>query len=205
MGYIKFMRQGIFFFTRACAYSSARACLPAGRLENSAKQLVISTILVLSAICVGAASKETLFSNLQTESDAMKRVSILAQLNAAHLSPAEISKIEPAVKDADPRVRAQAIALLGNLGTKAAIQPISQALLNDQDPGVRVAAAFWLGSMKSHDAIRTLEQALENDTEANVRAQAAQALKRLGSARAKSSLRRAKSDSDKRVKKLANE
>jgi HEAT repeat protein len=188
----KFIGQGIFFFTRACAHA----------FENSSKQIVFSAFLLALPNLLIAATKDELISKLNSASDPVERIGYLAQLNAAHLEAKDLPKIDSYLTDEDARVRAQSVAVMGSIGGKKVTDALISVLQNDTDAGVRMAAAFWLGSKKSVTPIAALEKAMLEDGNDNVRVQAAQALKTIG---ARSSLRKASNDKDKRVKKLANE
>src|SRR5262249_25354993 len=161
--------------------------------------------LMLPVLLCAASTKTEILSRLNNEHDADSHITDLAILTSMHAGASDVKKIEPSLQNAEPRVRAQAIATLGAIGGSTGVSDLKTALLNDKDPGVRMAAAFWLGSLKDPSAISALDQALTNDTEANVRTQAAQALKTIGTSSAKSTLRSRRNDNDPRVKRLANE
>jgi len=59
--------------------------------------------------------------------------------------------------------------------------------------------------LKETSAISVLGQALQQESDANIRTEIAQALKTIGTATAKSELKKGKNDSDERVRKLGNE
>ncbi len=72
-----------------------------------------------------------------------------------------------------------AVDALGNIGGKAAIIALCDALLNDNDMGVRFRAASSLGKIKDKEAVPTLVKALL-DRDEFVRESAAYALGEIG-------------------------
>ncbi len=153
----------------------------------------------------GVAAKDLLLQQLSTETEPQVRVNLMAILSACRLQSNSVTAIEPSLNDPDPLVRSQAVITLGSIGGKRAAADLGQVLTTDTNAGVRGTAAFWLGSLKEKSAISVLGQALQQESDANIRTEIAQALKTIGTATAKSELKKGKNDSDERVRKLGNE
>jgi cyclophilin family peptidyl-prolyl cis-trans isomerase/HEAT repeat protein len=74
-------------------------------------------------------------------------------------------------------VRRDAALMLGRIGNRNAVSPLSTVLLDDANPKVREMAAFALGEIEDSKAVRPLITALLNTGEAKeVRARAAESL-----------------------------
>ncbi|MER5471997.1 HEAT repeat domain-containing protein [Streptomyces sp. NPDC002685] len=92
------------------------------------------------------------------------------------LSAAQLSLVERALGDADPRVRCEACDVAFNRMADAV--PLLTPLLTDEDPTVRVQAVKVLGWCERPELVHAFNQALLDDTDW-VRVEAANALGRL--------------------------
>jgi len=153
----------------------------------------------------GAAAKDQLLQQLASETEPQVRVNLLGILAACHLQSDSVTAIEPSLNDTHPLVRSQAVIAIGSIGGKKVVADLGQVLTTDTDAGVRGTAAFWLGSLKEASAIAVLGQALQQESDANIRTEIAQALKTIGTATAKSEMKKGKNDTDERVRKLVND
>ena len=86
-------------------------------------------------------------------------------------------------EDKNPALQKVTFRALGEIGDKAAVQPLANKLLMDNDT-VRPQAARALGLLGDTRAIKPLSEALKADDDSNVRAQAAWALRQIGTKRA---------------------
>jgi len=86
-----------------------------------------------------------------------------------------------------------AVKALGNIGGKAAMKALCDALLNDIDTGVRFRAALSLGKIQDKEAVPALIKALSHRDE-YVRESAASALGQIGDQRATDALKKARKD-----------
>lgn len=77
--------------------------------------------------------------------------------------------------DDDPKVRANAVFVLGRLRNNSVIPILIDALNNDADADVRLQVVEVLGNFKSDQVIAPLEKALESDNE-EIRAMAVKSL-----------------------------
>ena len=84
----------------------------------------------------------------------------------------------PILRDGLGLVRMHAATALGRLGTRAAVEELTQRLLDDPDPDVRVAAARALGAIGDPRGVSPLVASLSSFTHAWVRREAAAALAR---------------------------
>jgi len=96
----------------------------------------------------------------------------------------------------------EAINALGNIGGKAAMNALCDALLNDSDMGVRFRAASSLGKIQDKEAVPALIKAL-SDRDEYVRESAAYALGKIGDKRATNALDAALNDRVEFVSKAA--
>lgn len=110
-----------------------------------------------------------------------------------------------ALTDPLPVVRLAAAEALALSSGAAAVPDLVAALAAETNAGVRHTIVFWLGSFKTPAARAALAQALGNDADPNVRVQAARALQRHGTPAAKNALKGAQTDSDPRVRAIADE
>jgi len=78
--------------------------------------------------------------------------------------------------------RFRAIFLLKNIGTKEAVDALSEALWTDESALLRHEVAYCIGQMGYATAIPYLQRALENDTNSMVRHEAGEALGAIGTA-----------------------
>ena len=102
-------------------------------------------------------------------------------------------------QDADPTVRAKAMAALGKLGKAESARALSMAL-TDQDALVRVQAARALGRVEGDQATPALGGVLMGDSDPRVRREAARVLGALRSEEARWSLEAAALDADQSVR-----
>jgi HEAT repeat protein len=101
---------------------------------------------------------------------------------------ASIASLSKALlEDEDSSVRERAAYSLGNIGTEASIASLSKALLEDEDSSVREVAVHSLGNIGSNTTIPCLIQGI-NDEDYSVHISAANALIKIGSKLAISSL-----------------
>lgn len=77
--------------------------------------------------------------------------------------------------DGSIKVRAKAVAVLGQRGSREALPALCRALLHDPAPVVRVAAASSLGRLREPEALEALRRAARSDGDGAVRDLAARA------------------------------
>ncbi|MEZ4359862.1 MAG: HEAT repeat domain-containing protein [Kofleriaceae bacterium] len=102
--------------------------------------------------------------------------------------------VTKALADADPSVRALAVASLRELRGQTAAGAAAIALLGDPDASVRAEAASTVGGFRDAAGRARLEALVVSDPDASVRRNAAWALGRLGQAASAAALEQASTD-----------
>lgn len=69
----------------------------------------------------------------------------------------------PFLGDENPHKRWHIVGLLGDSGSRQAVEPLMQVVENDPDPDIRHLAAFSLGKLGDKRALDVLQWVMEND------------------------------------------
>ncbi|MFS8085529.1 MAG: HEAT repeat domain-containing protein, partial [Acidobacteriota bacterium] len=94
-------------------------------------------------------------------SDATPVVRVAAAHAILSLPPAEVvALLSPLLQDKSEFVRREAAYTLGETHSRAAVEPLSNALRSDKEASVRAAAAVALGVIKDESAVPVLVQVL---------------------------------------------
>ena len=133
------------------------------------------------------------------ESDRSAKLREIRALSRQRDETAARALTQIVAQDADPTVRAKAVAALGKFGEAESARAISMALM-DQDALVRVQAARALGRVEGDQATPALGGVLMGDSDPRVRREAARALGSVQSEEARWSLEAAALDADQSVR-----
>lgn len=189
----------------ACAPSYARAqtsARPVGSSVDLSSSKREERLRALEDLRLGRAqaSRETLWTAWETETDSLVKVRLLqaislAEGGAATTELTTVLRYEPAAM-----VRQAAAQELGRFAADArVVQALLRSLAADSAPEVRYACALSLSLATGSEAVAGLDQA-SRDADPALRRQAAHALKRHAGAKAKAALKRLEGDSDSGVR-----
>ncbi len=101
--------------------------------------------------------------------------------------------LQAGMADADPAVRAAAVAAWREISNQLSAQPV-EPLLADSDAGVRAQAAAVVGALRDGAAVGALDAMVVNDANSQVRHNAAWALGKIGAESSREALTAASKD-----------
>lgn len=213
----------VYFFSRAHAYGASTVILmlslglmslsfaaeKESALDQTAKSLSGADLKTKYAALQSLESNRTqeaaelLARTAVRESDDNFRLTVLDQLAARGYAQV-VPNLKPLLQDKTTVVRQRTARVIGMLGGPVAEKLLMNALALENDANVKSALLQGLGLCGSAQSVPAIKAAL-SDTHAHVRANGVAALDRIPGDAAKDALKNAENDSDKNVRKLAQD